>query len=183
MWRSTLTSARTKPTLTSARTKPTLTSAWTRSAAAARLVLGAAVFVASASVADAAILLVRPDGSGDYPDIQQALDAAQAGDMIVLASGTFTGPGNRNLDFRGKAVVLRGLTDDPRSSIIDCQHVARAFWFHSGETYASVVRGLTVTGGDPSGLGGAMYISSSSPRIENCVFLGNTGAYGGAIYT
>ncbi|MBE0536854.1 MAG: right-handed parallel beta-helix repeat-containing protein [Phycisphaerae bacterium] len=37
---------------------------------------------------------VSPDGSGEYPTIQAAVDAAADGDVIVLADGVYSGEGN-----------------------------------------------------------------------------------------
>jgi len=47
---------------------------------------------------------VRPDGSGDYPTIQAAIDDCNDGDIIACANGVYTGPGNRDIDFNGKVI-------------------------------------------------------------------------------
>src|SRR5512140_630920 len=48
------------------------------------------VLVTFPTVLVARTIVVRPDGSGDYPTIQAAVDAAApSGDVIQLASGTF----------------------------------------------------------------------------------------------
>jgi len=47
----------------------------------------------SATVSYATSYLIKPDGSGDFPTIQAALDAAFYNDIIELANGVFTGPG------------------------------------------------------------------------------------------
>ena len=59
------------------------------------------------AIASAEVFLVRPDGTGDVATIAEAIDAATDGDVIELADGVFTGAGNRNLDFQGKAITLR----------------------------------------------------------------------------
>jgi hypothetical protein len=41
---------------------------------------------------------VAPDGSGDAPTIQAAIDSSAPQDVVELADGTFIGPGNRDLD-------------------------------------------------------------------------------------
>lgn len=41
---------------------------------------------------------IAPDGSGDFPTIQAALVAAQAGDIVELLNGTLMGEGNRDVD-------------------------------------------------------------------------------------
>lgn len=56
---------------------------------------------------------VRPDGTGDFPTIQEAIDRTVNGDLIVLTDGDFTGPGNRDLDFQGKSITLRSQNGDP----------------------------------------------------------------------
>ncbi len=66
-----------------------------------------------------AILIVNPDGSGDYPTIQAAVDAAAASDVIQLGPGVFTGPGNRDILVTGKVLTIRGGGDDPTLWVID----------------------------------------------------------------
>ena len=129
--------------------------------------------------------VIQPDGSGDYPTIQAAINAAAAGDTIALADGTFSGEGNRDLDYLGKALTIKGLAGDPQLAVIDCQGTAeephRAFLFHSGETVTSVLRDVTITGGEIAGDGGAI-LCQSSPLIENVVFFRNGADRGGAIF-
>ncbi len=47
--------------------------------------------------AGGATLLVNPNGTGDYPTIQAAIDAASSGDIIELGNGTFAGEGNNDV--------------------------------------------------------------------------------------
>ncbi|MFH1746157.1 MAG: right-handed parallel beta-helix repeat-containing protein [Planctomycetota bacterium] len=133
------------------------------------------------------------DGSAEHPfdAIQEALDAANDGDEIVVADGTYYGEGNGDLDFAGKAITLRS-ENGPDACTIDCY--GRGFYFHSDETEASVLDGFTIQGGgatphSPGGsAGGGILCRHSSPTIRNCditecrVFVlygGN--AYGGGI--
>jgi len=45
----------------------------------------------------AATIFVDSNGMGDYPTIQDAVDAAQTGDVVVLRPGIYTGDGNRDI--------------------------------------------------------------------------------------
>jgi hypothetical protein len=94
--------------------------------------------------------LVRPDGSGDFPNIQAAIDASHTGDTIELADGTFRGDGNRDVDFRGLAITVRSRSGDPEACVIDCEgteeETYRGFFFLSGEGPQSVLRDITITG-------------------------------------
>ncbi len=155
-------------------------------------VLGAllAMSLAIASLASATTYLVRPDGTGDYPTIQAAIDAAAPGDEVVLSDGVFTGSGNRDLTFRGKPITVRSDSDVAEQCIIDCQGTAgenhRGFLFVSGETVQSTLRGITIINGYMSGTaigsgGGALFIADGSPSIMNCVFLENTAHGGGGV--
>jgi len=133
--------------------------------------------------------LVRADGTGDYPTIQAAIDAATTGFTIELADGLYTGPGNRDIDFRGKAVTVRSQSGAAGACVIDCGGTPsenhRAFYFHSGEGAGSVVSDLTITGGNMGSYsGGAIQCQNeSSPTITRCYLTGNSTATasGGAI--
>lgn len=70
-------------------------------------------------------LLAAPDNifaatihvPADKPTVQSAIDAAVSGDEILIAEGTFSGPGNRDIELGGKRLDIHGLS---RKTIIDC---------------------------------------------------------------
>lgn len=132
--------------------------------------------------APAATYTVDPEGTGDFPTIQAAIDAAVSGDIIELLDGQFGGPGNRDIDFLGKAVAVRSQSGDPEACIINCggseAEPHRGFHFHSLEQTDSVIEGVTIKNGwadvMPHAGGGAVLCeNSSSPTIRSCVFHDN----------
>lgn len=122
---------------------------------------------------------VDDDVPADFSTIQGALDASSDGDTIIVRDGIYTGTGNRDISFGGKAVHLRS-ENGPETCIIDCEGAGGAFAFYSGEGGASVLNGFTITNGSASS-GGGIYCSSSSPTITNNTITANTARFGGAI--
>jgi parallel beta-helix repeat protein len=139
------------------------------------------------------------DGSSQHPfdAIQEAIDAAFDGDTVIVLQGTYTGSGNRDIDFGGKALTVRSI--DPNDSnvvaatIIDCNGTEsephRGFYFHDGEDPNSALDGFTIINGyAASGIpgspcGGAVYNSYGIPTISNCVFSRNSAYIGSGIYS
>jgi hypothetical protein len=126
---------------------------------------------------------VNAAGTGDAATIQAAIDHAVSGDTIVLASGTYSGDGNRDIDFKGKDVLLVSAAGAD-STIIDCgssaESVHGGFNFITAEDSTAVLDGLTVKNASYVGV----WCTGSSPTIRNCriidnVFFGSEGTGGG----
>jgi predicted outer membrane repeat protein len=145
----------------------------------------------NAAPAAGEVLRVQPDGRGPFPSIQAAVDAAAPGDLVSLMDGVYSGPGNRDVDLRGKAVRIVAAGDDPAACVIDCtggdrEASHRGFLFRSGEGLDAGLRGLTlrhgrVTGDADDGAGGAVLCRAAFPSFERCVFEFNRAELGGAM--
>lgn len=129
-----------------------------------RWVLVAVMTTASVCEGAANLVVVHPDGSGDYPNIQTAIDAVEPDSTILLSSGIFRGPGNRDLNLRGKEITIQSELDNPQSCILDLEGQEsdrhRGFRFESGEGPSTIIRGLT-KGTD--GPGSAVPYCASTP--------------------
>ena len=143
------------------------------SCCAAPVVLAALI----ALPAPAATYLVRPDGTGDFATIQLGIYAAADGDIIELADGVFTGDGNRDIDYFGKAITIRSQSSNAGACIINCEadddERHRGFYFHSGEGGESVLENVTIHDAyapyDYEGdWGGGILCDASSPLITGC---------------
>lgn len=131
-------------------------------------------------------------GSSEHPfdAIQEAINYAVDGETVIVLSGTYTGGGNRDLDFKGKAITLRS-QNGPSECIVNCEGIGRGYIFQSGEGQDSVLAGFTITGGEAERGGGICCLNGSTPTITNCILRGNVAygspgrsprAYGGGIY-
>ncbi|MHC4535065.1 MAG: hypothetical protein ACYS6K_14045, partial [Planctomycetota bacterium] len=121
------------------------------------------VLVSTAAVAD--IHYVNPGES-----IQAAIEAADPGDEIEVAPGTYY----ERINFLGKAIRLysSGGPDVTNAtglwaSVVTCT---------TSEGPGTILEGFTITGGNAD-YGGGMYNDNASPTVTNCTFSGNYAGY------
>jgi hypothetical protein len=135
----------------------------------------------------AEIITVDDDLPADFNNIQAAINDSNDDDIIVVFPGIYTGGGNRDIDFDGKAITVRSVApDDPYIvgvTVVDCDGLGRGFYFHSGEDTNSVLDGLTITNGYANYGGGICAENDSGPTITNCTVSGNSATWeGGGVF-
>lgn len=110
---------------------------------------------------------------GDFLLIQEAIDAAQNGDTIRVAPGTY----DENLDFLSTAVTLAS-SDGPWSTILDGGRAGPVATLLSSVHDDSVIEGFTITNGYAYH-GAGIHLNAASPVIRNNRFLDNEASQGG----
>jgi fibronectin-binding autotransporter adhesin len=163
-----------------------------------------AVQVASQSGAEghAAELQVCPSGC-TYSSVQAAVDAADPGDVIKVAQGTYTDvhvrQGITQVVYLSKAITIRGgyttaFTDPPapeaNPTTLDAQGQGRVLYI-TGDI-APTVEGLRITGGDAKGLGGGLeanddggggvYVNFATAVLSGNLVYSNTAYRGGGLW-
>ncbi len=113
--------------------------------------------------------------------IQDAINAALPGDVIVVKSGIYT----ENIDFLGKAVVVHSKYG-PAHTIIDGGLAGPVISFTNGEGADTVLDGFSLTNGDgavvSSYTGGAIHCDGASPLLTNNIIFGNFAVHGAGIH-
>lgn len=127
----------------------------------------------------------------DYWTIQEAVDDAGPGDVIIVSPGRYW----ENFSFRGKAICVRSIAPyDPNivaTTVIEPGMLAGGLrtgpvvTFDSGEGADSVLEGLTIQGLERAGAmyGNGVLVRSSSPTIRGNIFVNHVaGSSGAALY-
>ena len=110
-----------------------------------------------------AVINVQP-GAGT---LQAALNAASAGDELILANGTYTGSGTNVLDI-GKTITIRAL--HTRGAILNGQSARRVVAITSGTV---VLEGLDITGGFVTNVCKCAVAPFSNASIEAAFYIYN----------
>jgi len=130
-----------------------------------------------------------------YSTIQAAINASNAGDVILISPGTYRWQGNWDIELRSWPVTIRSIEpenpDIVAQTIIDCNQVFfdanglpvriphRGFIIRSGVGPDCVINGLTIINGLSIGLTGNSYDGSVfglPPKAQENI----PGAFGGA---
>ncbi|WP_041366824.1 right-handed parallel beta-helix repeat-containing protein [Natranaerobius thermophilus] len=135
----------------------------------------------------------------DYETIQEAIDASEDGEIIMVEPGTY----EETIDFKGKDITL--MSTDPHDeevvseTIIDGGGDGSVVTFQSGESKDAQIRGFTITGGTGTEIelklipdsdevaeswilgGGVLIDDDSSAAIKHNKIHDNYATYGGAI--
>jgi hypothetical protein len=115
------------------------------------------VLLSSCGVAQAAVYTLHPDGTGDFADIQAAITASQNGDVIQLMDGVYSGAGNHDIDFLGRAITLRSASGDAEACVIHLRGrhgnmvSEKGLLFQSGEDGSTLIKDLTIRNADADG--------------------------------
>jgi hypothetical protein len=122
---------------------------------------------------------VKADGSGDVPDVKTGVDSSTvAGDTLLLASGVFSGAGNRDIDVIGKSIVILS-ESGPGATVIDC---GRNPGYRFQGSMDTRIEGITIQWAWVSGMDSPIRIhSGASVAFNECDFLNNKGGWAGAV--
>ncbi|NCA87165.1 MAG: hypothetical protein EOM83_16655, partial [Clostridia bacterium] len=142
------------------------------------------IFFLLSSSLSAAVLTVKQDGTGDYTNIQQAIDAAAINDTVLVWPGTYY----ENLHINGKPLTLASLylTIGDRQyvyqTIVDGSNAQRAViginYLPTGTN--AMICGLTIQNGNSlenpimySLDGGGVALLHANTSISNCIIKDN----------
>jgi hypothetical protein len=161
--------------------------------------LWSALFFNTSFPSLAATIVVDPGGGGNHTEIQPAVDAAQAGDTILVKPGEYVVA--RPVTFRGKDITVKAEAGPDATTIRMSESPAdpsraSVVLFEGGEGPDAVLEGFTLTGGrgtlleiQPSydkietQVGGAIAIRSGcSPTVRVCTIAGNFARVGSGIF-
>jgi hypothetical protein len=117
----------------------------------------------------------REDGTPGHPFdmIQEGIDVAREGAIVVARTGTY----RECVVFRSRNIKVTSFDPNTPTAtepfpVIDANYIGTAVTFQGGEDANCVLAGFVITRGQ-SDLVGAVYCGAGSPRVANCLIVGN----------
>ncbi len=141
-------------------------------ASVAAVLLSTALLLGS-TCATAETHIVHGGGGGMYETIQEGVDAAADGDVVLVLPGTYSGPGNEHIILFGGDITITSF-GGPDVTIISDAYITDhggAFYISTGTQYHAIIEGFTFR--DLTAVrhnGGAIYSHNSVVTVRNCVF-------------
>ena len=119
----------------------------------------------------------------DFSSIQDAIDNAFDGDIVLVDPGTYIG----NINFLDKSITLATLIysgfrpDEIENSILDGGGAGPVVTINDGQDQSTILLGFEITNGSAEEYGGGILIEDSSPTIDrNIIHNNHAGSCGGA---
>src|SRR6516162_2930207 len=100
----------------------------------------------------------------DYSTIQSAINAASAGDTVLVSPGTYY----ENLDFKGKAITVASAAGS-QATIIDGSHAGSVVNFSNGEGPDSIIEGFTLQNGSAIWGSGVSVVFAAPTIVSNII--------------
>jgi parallel beta-helix repeat protein len=113
---------------------------------------------------------------GEVVTIQGAIDAAQDGDTVVVAPGTYV----EHINFSGKAITVRS-SGGVDKTILDGNQAGTVVTFDAYEWRTSTLQGFTIQNGLADFEGGGIAVAGASPTITDNRIIANGACNGGGI--
>lgn len=113
----------------------------------------------------------------DYPDLLTAIAAWNFGDTISLASGTYRGPGFRDIGLDRRFVAIIG-RDPAAPAVLDLDEAGAGFVLVDGSSL--YLRDIVIRRG-LSAIGGALRVTESQVVLDRVRIEDSVARYGGAV--